>query len=125
MPTVYKTPDVYIEEIPVFPPSVAEVGTAIPVFIGHTAKRKKSTDDDLRLKPTKVYSLAEYEDLFGGPNPEQINISIATDATLPSGFRVTAYSTGTPAPAPAPGPGPAPAPAPAPAAPAVPVPALP
>ena len=36
MPT-YRTPDVYIEEISVFPPSVAEVETAIPAFIGYTA----------------------------------------------------------------------------------------
>ncbi len=42
MATTYKTPDVYVEEISVFPPSVAEVATAIPAFIGYTeaAKRK-------------------------------------------------------------------------------------
>ena len=35
MPT-YKTPGVYTEEISKFPPSVAEVATAIPAFIGYT-----------------------------------------------------------------------------------------
>ena len=35
MPT-YRTPDVYVEEISVFPPSVAEVETAIPAFVGYT-----------------------------------------------------------------------------------------
>ena len=38
MATSYKTPGVYIEEISKFPPSVAEVETAIPVFIGYTEK---------------------------------------------------------------------------------------
>ncbi|AKG21584.1 phage tail sheath family protein [Calothrix sp. 336/3] len=36
MPSTYKTPGVYIEEISKFPPSVAEVATAIPAFIGYT-----------------------------------------------------------------------------------------
>ena len=34
----YKTPGVYVEEISLFPPSVAEVATAIPAFIGYTEK---------------------------------------------------------------------------------------
>ena len=38
MATTYKTPGVYIEEIPKFPPSVAPVATAIPAFIGYTEK---------------------------------------------------------------------------------------
>jgi len=36
MPSTYKTPGVYIEEISKFPPSIAEVATAIPAFIGYT-----------------------------------------------------------------------------------------
>ena len=34
----YKTPGVYIEEVVKFPPSVAQVATAIPAFIGYTEK---------------------------------------------------------------------------------------
>ena len=34
----YKTPGVYIEEIPKLPPSIASVETAIPAFIGYTQK---------------------------------------------------------------------------------------
>ena len=30
----YRTPGVYVEEISTLPPSVAEVSTAIPAFIG-------------------------------------------------------------------------------------------
>ena len=34
----YKTPGVYVEEISLLPPSVAQVETAIPAFIGYTEK---------------------------------------------------------------------------------------
>lgn len=78
MAAVYKTPGVYIEEIPKFPPSVAPVATAIPAFIGYTEKAKKDTEDDLILVPTRISSLLEYEDLFGGAQPER-NIRVTID----------------------------------------------
>jgi hypothetical protein len=67
MPT-YKTPDVYVEEISLLPRSVAEVETALPAFIGYTAK---ATDGrtDLTNVPTLVRSLVEFESLFGGEPP--------------------------------------------------------
>ena len=37
----YKTPGVYVEEIVKFPPSVAQVETAIPAFIGYTQRATK------------------------------------------------------------------------------------
>lgn len=59
----YKTPGVYVEEIPLLPPSVAEVETAIPAFIGYTEFAKK---DGLAIDgPFKINSLKEYEDYFG------------------------------------------------------------
>lgn len=62
----YKTPGVHVKEVPVFPPSVAEVETAIPAFIGYTEKAEKR-GEDLRNKPTRIRSLLEYHELFGGP----------------------------------------------------------
>src|SRR6476646_4515233 len=56
----YKTPDVYVEEISTLPPSVAEVSTAIPAFIGYTA------DDSLKLIPTRITTFLEYKTYFGG-----------------------------------------------------------
>ncbi len=68
MPT-YRTPDVYIEEISVFPPSVAEVETAIPAFIGYTAIDTLITAGDLVKSPRRIKSLLEYEAYFGkGPS---------------------------------------------------------
>jgi phage tail sheath protein FI len=95
MPT-YKTPDVYVEEISVFPPSVAEVETAIPAFIGYTEMATRNAADDLILKPTKIYSLKEYEQLFGGPRDETLAITVTGDVA--NGFNVTAFTVGGTAP---------------------------
>lgn len=64
MPT-YKTPGVYTEEISKFPPSVAEVATAIPAFIGYTEKAERH-GQDLTNQPTRIKSLLEYQQWFGG-----------------------------------------------------------
>jgi phage tail sheath protein FI len=65
MPSTYKTPGVYVEEISKFPPSVAQVETAVPAFIGYTAIATKN-GESLLNKPTRIYSFAEYEVYFGG-----------------------------------------------------------
>lgn len=65
----YKTPDVYVEEISIFPPSVAEVESAVPCFIGYTEKATKLVKDDLLFVAQKVTSMVEYERYFGrGPS---------------------------------------------------------
>ncbi len=61
----YKTPGVYVKEISVFPPSVAEVATAIPSFIGYT-ERAERKGQNLTNVPTRISSLLEYQELFGG-----------------------------------------------------------
>ena len=78
MPT-YRTPDVYVEEISVFPPSVAEVETAIPAFIGYTGQARKVSAGDLSNRPTKIYNFAEYEQYFGGPDTPDIDVALVAD----------------------------------------------
>jgi phage tail sheath protein FI len=63
----YKTPGVYVEEGK-FPPSVAQVETAIPAFIGYTEVGQQN-------KPTRISSMLEYEDLFGKANPETFAVA--------------------------------------------------
>ena len=70
MATTYKTPGVYIEEIAKFPPSVAQVETAIPAFIGYTEKADKKVAGDLIMTPFRITSLLEYETFFGTADPE-------------------------------------------------------
>lgn len=67
----YKTPGVYIEEIPKFPPSIAQVETAIPAFIGYTEKAVDARGESLINEPKRIASLLEYERFFGGPEVEK------------------------------------------------------
>lgn len=61
----YKTPGVYVQEVALFPPSVAQVETAIPAFIGYTQKAVDSNGRNLTGIPVKISSLVEFESLFG------------------------------------------------------------
>jgi len=70
MATAYVTPGVFVEEISNLPPSVAGVATAIPAFIGYTKFATLKTAGDLNLKPTRITSMVEYEQLFGVADPE-------------------------------------------------------
>jgi len=72
----YRTPDVYIEEISVFPPSVAEVETAIPAFIGYTEKAHKVAANDLHNRPNKIYNFAEFEQYYGLAKDETIAVTL-------------------------------------------------
>jgi phage tail sheath protein FI len=72
----FTTPDVYVREIKVFPPSVAEVESAVPAFIGYTEKAKKDADNDLILKPTKIYSFTEFEQYYGGPQYPALAVKV-------------------------------------------------
>lgn len=72
---IYRTPGVYIEEAQTIPPSVAAVATAVPAFIGFT------DDGTLQDQPTRITSLIEYEQLFGRPDPQDIELSIVKRVT--------------------------------------------
>lgn len=83
-----KTPGVYINEIPLFPPSVAQVETAVPAFIGYTQNAINEIGESLENVPTKIYSLKEYENYFGkAVNEEGIEVSV--DITTLNGVRVS------------------------------------
>ncbi|MEM9820858.1 MAG: phage tail sheath C-terminal domain-containing protein [Bacteroidota bacterium] len=72
----YKTPGVYVEEISIFPPSVAEVETAIPAFVGYTEKAERR-GESLWNVPTKIKSLLEFRNYFGGAfDLQQINVAV-------------------------------------------------
>jgi phage tail sheath protein FI len=61
---VYKTPGVYIEEISTLPPSVAQVETAIPAFIGYTMNDTHK-GETLVNAPRRIKSFTEFEEIFG------------------------------------------------------------
>ncbi|MGL4596162.1 MAG: phage tail sheath C-terminal domain-containing protein [Bacteroidia bacterium] len=73
----YKTPDVYVEEISVFPPSVAEVETAIPAFIGYTERAGRIVAGDLHMIPTRISSMLDFDRYYGGaPKPASVIVDI-------------------------------------------------
>src|SRR5262245_53040252 len=67
----YKTPGVYVEEISTFPPSVAEVSTAIPAFLGYTEKGPKIA---------RINTLLEYENIFGKAKPSKFAVTVGVNA---------------------------------------------
>ena len=69
---LYKTPGVYIEEISTLPPSVAEVATAIPAFIGYTAG---GADDTVDPVVSRIETMLDYITTFGGPRPVKFTVT--------------------------------------------------
>jgi len=65
MAKVLATPGVYIEEKSAFSSSVVPVSTAVPAFIGYTQRATRG-NKPLTNVPTRVTSLAEFEEMFGG-----------------------------------------------------------
>ena len=72
----FKTPGVYIVEKSVLPESVSGVSTAIPAFIGYT--EKAGVNGELYYKPTRITSLSDYVNLFGGA-AETITVDARSD----------------------------------------------
>lgn len=68
----YKTPGVYVEEISLLPPSVAQVATAIPAFIGYTEKGPS--------EPTRISSMLEYSEIFGGAHEQSFAVTLDDEA---------------------------------------------
>lgn len=85
-----KTPGVYIEEKNAFPNAVVEVATAVPAFIGYTEKASRGAAD-LTNVPTRISSLAEYEELFGGPPQTQFDLVGTTVTPVAASRFLLAY----------------------------------
>jgi phage tail sheath protein FI len=86
MPT-YKTPGVYVEEISTLPPSVAEVSTAIPAFIGYTERGSGVG---------RIQSLLEYEQQFGGPQLAKFKAETAVGDTVRTLSKIDFAESGKP-----------------------------
>jgi phage tail sheath protein FI len=62
-----------VEEIPTLPPSVAEVSTAVPAFIGYTEKGPAVA---------RIDTLLEYEEIFGGAKPRSFTVTTGTNKAI-------------------------------------------
>ncbi|ASU33900.1 phage tail sheath family protein [Mucilaginibacter xinganensis] len=88
----YRSPGVYVEEISTLPPSIAEVESAVPAFVGYTSIATNLVTNDLANVPTPINSMSDYVQFFGGPDVEDpANITIDIDEKQ-SGGKTTGYS---------------------------------
>lgn len=83
MAAKYKTPGVYVEEVSKFPPSIAQVETAIPAFIGYTQFALKK-GASITGTPTRISSLLEYETYFGSAKAET-SIAVTVNDVIVTG----------------------------------------
>ena len=70
-------------------PSVVEVESSIPAFIGYTSKATRKVADDLIMVPTKINSIREFESLFGFPYAHEIEVTTVTDSS--KGFAIADF----------------------------------
>ncbi len=82
----YRTPDVYTEEIPLLPPSVAGVSTAVPAFIGYTEKTLRSGEQSIR--PIRISTLLEYSEIFGNAQSASFTVHVENKDAI-KGVEVT------------------------------------
>jgi len=85
MATTLATPGVYIEEKSSFGSSVVPVQTAIPAFIGYTSKAVRGSKN-LTNVPTRISSMGQFEELFGGAPTTKFNIESDDSAV---GFKLS------------------------------------
>ncbi|PJJ10326.1 hypothetical protein CLU83_3729 [Flavobacterium sp. 1] len=77
-----KTPGVYINEIDAFPPSIAQVATAIPAFVGYTEKGP--------TVPVRISSFMEFQQIFGGaPLPKAVVVELDSNLVPTDNSTVT------------------------------------
>ncbi|WP_341902074.1 phage tail sheath C-terminal domain-containing protein [Fluviicola taffensis] len=87
MALTLNTPGVYVEEVNLLPPSVAQVATAVPAFIGYTEKALALDGSPLRPNltvppvPVRITSMLDYETQFGkAQNQQGITVSVVGNA---------------------------------------------
>ncbi|MGV3609519.1 MAG: phage tail sheath C-terminal domain-containing protein [Fluviicola sp.] len=90
MALTLNTPGVYVEEVNLLPPSVAQVATAIPAFIGYTEKALALDGSPLRPDlsappvPVRITSMLEYQTQFGkAQNQQGITVSVTGNSIKP------------------------------------------
>ncbi|MDF2433057.1 MAG: uncharacterized protein JWP44_2688 [Mucilaginibacter sp.] len=88
----YRSPGVYVEEISTLPPSIAEVQSAVPAFVGYTKMATNLVANDLLNVPTPIDSMVDFVQYFGGPDIEDpAHVTLDVDEQR-SGTKTTGYT---------------------------------
>ena len=84
-------PGVFINEVSTLPASVVSGATAVPAFVGYTEQAQDSDGNSLTNVPTRITSMNDYQNLFGGAETSSftVNTSVSDGSTI--------YTTSTPA----------------------------
>ncbi len=77
----FSTPDVYVEEVSVLPPSVAGVSTAVPAFIGLTEKAVKD-GKSVSDMAVRISTFLEFKELYGGAQKSQFEVLVDDEGQL-------------------------------------------
>ncbi len=75
------TPGVKVKEVSTLPPSIVQVSTAIPVFLGYTEKGPL-------LEAVRITSFKEFEDIFGSTFSYTFSIDASDLVTAPTDFNL-------------------------------------
>nr|DAF70611.1 MAG TPA: tail sheath protein [Caudoviricetes sp.]DAK73159.1 MAG TPA: tail sheath protein [Bacteriophage sp.] len=77
-----KTPGVYVNEIPSFPPSIAQVATAVPIFIGYSQVATRNGKSVVN-QAIRISSLVQYVQYFGADFPNlTANVALNADNSV-------------------------------------------
>jgi phage tail sheath protein FI len=79
----FLTPDVYTEEVPFLPQSVAQVSTAVPAFIGFTEKAMID-GESVKNRAVRVATLLEYKEAFGEAESASFDVVVNNDNVVTS-----------------------------------------
>jgi Phage tail sheath protein FI len=91
------TPGVYVREVSTLPPTIAQVSTAIPAFIGYTQIAKDENGNDLAANtPVKIFNFKEYEQRFGEPEKEDITVNVTYNDESPIPTATASIATPSP-----------------------------
>ena len=72
----YVTPGIYIEEAGGGPRPIAPVATALPVFIGCTARTRGTGGEDLTGKAVEIASYRDFEACFGAAPVHPVTVTV-------------------------------------------------
>lgn len=81
MAPTYMTPGVYIEETSAGTHAIAGVATAVPAFVGYTAKAEFNGTALTRL-PTRISSMSEFHQMFGAGPVRDVRFTLAKGAVV-------------------------------------------
>ncbi|MEM0999907.1 MAG: phage tail sheath C-terminal domain-containing protein [Bacteroidota bacterium] len=79
--SIYKSPDVYTEEVSTAPPSVAQVSSAVPAFLGYTEKAAPG-GKNAHNTAVRISTFLEFKEIFGGPESTRFSVNLDPNGTI-------------------------------------------